>query len=88
MFGIGAQELMIIFLIVLLLFGANRIPEIARGLGKGIRDFKRATREIDDEVRYSDDDRRRLNERSAPVPPAAPSPSETTSSRPPQEKSS
>ena len=34
MFGIGAQELMIIFLIVLLLFGANRIPEIARGLGK------------------------------------------------------
>ena len=48
MFGIGTQELLIIFLIVLLLFGANRIPEIGRALGKGIRDFKRATREVED----------------------------------------
>jgi sec-independent protein translocase protein TatA len=88
MFGIGAQELMIIFLIVLLLFGANRIPEIARGLGKGIRDFKKATREIDDEVRLSDDDRRRLNERPASTPHATPPAPETTSSRPAQEKSS
>lgn len=88
MFGIGAQELMIIFLIVLLLFGANRIPEIARGLGKGIRDFKKATREIDDEVRYSGDDRPRVTERPASVPPATPPASETTSDRPPQERSS
>ncbi len=84
MFGIGAQELMIIFLIVLLLFGANRIPEIAKGLGRGIRDFKRATREIDDEVRSSDDDRRRINERPVSTPP----PSETSSTRPGQDKSS
>ncbi len=66
MFGIGAQELMIIFLIVLLLFGANRIPEIARGLGRGIRDFKRATRDIEDEINLRDDDdrdRRRIHPR-------------------------
>ena len=39
-----------LFLVVLLLFGARRIPEIARGLGKGIREFKSATREITDEI--------------------------------------
>ena len=54
MFGIGTQELLIIFLIVLLLFGANRIPEIGRSLGKGIRDFKRATREVEDN--FKDDE--------------------------------
>lgn len=38
--GIGPMELIIIFLIVILLFGGKKIPEIAKGLGKGIRDFK------------------------------------------------
>jgi sec-independent protein translocase protein TatA len=55
MFGIGTQELLIIFLIVLLLFGANRIPEIGRALGKGIRDFKRATRDVEDGLKTDDD---------------------------------
>ncbi|NNF06134.1 MAG: twin-arginine translocase TatA/TatE family subunit [Candidatus Eisenbacteria bacterium] len=55
MFGIGQNELLIIFLIVLLLFGANRIPEIARAMGKGIRDFKRSTREIEDDLNVHDD---------------------------------
>ena len=41
MFGrLGPMELLIIFLIVILLFGGKKIPEIAKGLGKGIRDFK------------------------------------------------
>ncbi len=44
--GIGMPELAVIFCIVLLLFGASRLPEIARGMGKGIREFKKATREI------------------------------------------
>ena len=55
MFGLSTQELLIIFLIVLLLFGANRIPEIGRAMGKGIRDFKRATREIEDEFDVKDE---------------------------------
>ncbi len=46
----GPMEIGIIFLIVLLLFGAKRIPEIARGLGKGIREFKSATSEIQREL--------------------------------------
>ena len=40
----------VIFLIVLLVFGAKRIPEIAKGLGKGITEFKKAAREITDEL--------------------------------------
>ncbi len=48
--GIGGWEVMIIVLFVLIFFGANKIPEIARGLGKGIREFKDATKEIKDEI--------------------------------------
>ena len=48
--GIGVQELLLIFLVVLLLFGAKRIPDIANGLGKGIRDFRRAMNETKDEI--------------------------------------
>ena len=50
MFGISHWELLIIFLVVLLLFGAKRIPEMARGLGKGIREFRGAVKEVQDEV--------------------------------------
>ncbi|MBG8553022.1 Sec-independent protein translocase subunit TatA/TatB [Hymenobacter guriensis] len=44
--GIGGGELMLIMVIILIFFGANKIPELARGLGKGIREFKDASREI------------------------------------------
>ena len=47
--NLGPTELILIFLIVLLLFGANRIPEIAKGLGRGIRDFKKGMSSVDDE---------------------------------------
>ncbi|MCH8963225.1 MAG: twin-arginine translocase TatA/TatE family subunit, partial [Bacteroidetes bacterium] len=46
----GPFEIIIIFLVILLIFGAKRIPEIARGLGKGIREFKSATSEITKEL--------------------------------------
>lgn len=45
--NLGPTELIIILLIVVLLFGAKKIPEIAKGLGKGIRDFKGAMKEGD-----------------------------------------
>jgi sec-independent protein translocase protein TatA len=48
--GLGVQELLVIFLIILLLFGAKRIPEIAKGLGRGISDFKKAMKSASDEV--------------------------------------
>lgn len=43
MFGLGIQELIIIFLIIMVLFGAKKLPEMGKGLGRGIREFKRAT---------------------------------------------
>jgi len=46
----GGWELVVIVLVVLLLFGAKKIPELARGVGKGIREFKDATKEIKDEI--------------------------------------
>jgi sec-independent protein translocase protein TatA len=42
---IGLPELLIILFIIILIFGANRLPEIGRGIGKGIRNFKESTRE-------------------------------------------
>ena len=52
--NLGATEIILILLVVLLLFGAKRIPEIARGLGKGIREFKDATNDIKRELTVAD----------------------------------
>jgi sec-independent protein translocase protein TatA len=46
-FGLGTSELVIILLIVLLVFGAKRLPDIGSSLGKGIREFKRSFRDIE-----------------------------------------
>ena len=51
--GIGTWEILLIFLVALLLFGAKRIPEIAKGLGKGITEFKRAVKDVKDEIETS-----------------------------------
>ncbi len=48
MFGLGMQELIIILIIALLVFGANKLPEIGRGLGRGIREFRKASSELTD----------------------------------------
>jgi sec-independent protein translocase protein TatA len=47
--GLGIPELIVIVLLIILMFGASRLPEIGRGLGKGIRNFKDATREGSDD---------------------------------------
>jgi len=48
MFGIGFPELIIILVIVLIIFGANKLPEIGAGMGKAIKNFKKATSEPDE----------------------------------------
>lgn len=48
--GLGSTEVIVILVVVLLLFGAKRIPELAKGLGKGIREFKDATKEIKNDI--------------------------------------
>ncbi len=52
--GIGVQELVWIFLIILLLFGAKKLPELAAGLGKGIREFKKAASEVEESAKIED----------------------------------
>ncbi|KAA9325533.1 twin-arginine translocase TatA/TatE family subunit [Hymenobacter busanensis] len=47
---LGGGEIMLIMVVILIFFGANKIPELARGLGKGIREFKDASREIRSEI--------------------------------------
>ncbi|MBN2636456.1 MAG: twin-arginine translocase TatA/TatE family subunit [Prolixibacteraceae bacterium] len=51
---IGPQEIIIILIIVLLLFGGRKIPELMKGLGKGMKEFKNATKEDDDVKGKSD----------------------------------
>ena len=51
MFGLGTGEILIILFVVLLLFGAKKLPELARGLGKGMNEFKKAQNEIKEEIK-------------------------------------
>lgn len=51
MFGLSPWELLIVFLAILLLFGAKRLPEIGSSLGRGIREFKESIKDVEGEVR-------------------------------------
>ena len=61
--GIGTWEIILIFLVILLLFGSKRIPEIAKGMGKGITEFKRAIRDVQEEIETN------VESKSPPPPP-------------------
>lgn len=52
--ALGMQELLIIMLIVLLLFGSKRLPEIARGIGKGIRELKKTAEDVKKDIDIHD----------------------------------
>lgn len=55
MFGLGGQELIWVLLIVLVLFGGAKIPQLMRGMGEGMREFKKATRDDDEDERKLSD---------------------------------
>ena len=55
MFGnLGAGEILLIVLAILILFGAKKIPELAQGIGKGMREFKKAMRDVEDDIKSID----------------------------------
>lgn len=64
--GLGMQEMIVIFLMVLLLFGAKKIPELARGIGKGMGEFKKAKQEFEREITVGEEEGKRDWEKSTP----------------------
>ena len=62
MFGLGTQEILVIALIILLLFGGKKIPELMKGLGKGVKSFKEGMNELDDSDKNKDDKDKTLTE--------------------------
>ena len=65
---LGMGELIIIFLVVLLLFGANQIPKVAKGLGEGIREFKKAAKDLSSEEKPAAPPPASAQAASAPAP--------------------
>ena len=55
-FALGGQEMLLVFLLVLLLFGAKKLPELAKGLGKSAGEFKKARGEFEDELKAATED--------------------------------
>jgi len=56
MFGnLGTGEILLILLIILIFFGSKKIPELAQGLGKGLKEFRKAAREMHDEAEHPDE---------------------------------
>jgi len=66
--GLSGGELVLVIVVILVLFGAKRIPEFAKGLGKGITEFKKASREVTEEIERAGE------ELPPPSKPASPSP--------------
>lgn len=92
MFGLGMTELLVILGIALLVFGPKKLPDLATSLGKAIRQFRRATTDLQDQLELDENVKRPINElkaalrdEPAPVVPPAPSPAASTAavSKPP-----
>jgi len=54
-FGLGPQEIFVILLLLLLLFGAKRLPDLARSLGQGVKEFRKSVKDISEDVDAGDD---------------------------------
>ena len=62
MFGLGMPELIVILIIILIIFGAGKLPEIGSGIGKGIRNFKKATHDKTEEISAPEDKKAKSDE--------------------------
>lgn len=77
MFGLGFGELVVIFLIALIFIGPKKLPELAKGLGKGIRDFQNAAKGLGDDLQNEGEEAKKIaasqQEEAKPIPEAKPS---------------
>jgi sec-independent protein translocase protein TatA len=69
-FNLGGGEIILILALILILFGARKLPELAKGLGQGIKEFKKATREVTDEIQHASEE----DPKYAALPPKKPEP--------------
>src|SRR3989442_7572801 len=74
LFNLGGGEIILILALILILFGAKKLPELAKGLGQGIKEFKKATKEVTDEVSQA------MDETPPPPPPQKRLPDNTVQS--------
>jgi sec-independent protein translocase protein TatA len=79
--GFGGPELLLIMFVVLMLFGSDKLPGLAKGMGKSIREFKKAASGVEEEIRQA------LEDPPEPKKPAAipPKPADTVPTHPPEE---
>ena len=82
--ALGGWEIILILAVVLILFGAKKLPELAKGLGQGIKEFKKATREVTDEVQKNADETSAPQNKAAAKDPSPPAQTVSQSSPPPK----
>jgi sec-independent protein translocase protein TatA len=81
-FDLGMGQVIIILLVILLFFGSKKLPDLAKGLGQGIKEFKKATRDIQDEVSRAANAPDEPVSRPAPLDKPRPAPTETAAAEP------
>lgn len=81
--AIGATEIILVLVVVLILFGAKKIPELAKGMGQGIKEFKKATKEVTDEIQNAGDEKS-APQKSVTKDPSQPAQTVSQSSNPPK----
>src|SRR6201993_2030141 len=79
LFNLGGGEIILILALILILFGAKKLPELAKGLGQGIKEFKKATREVTEEVSSAMDEPPSAPQKRLPPSPSSPEPQPTVS---------
>jgi TatA/E family protein of Tat protein translocase len=66
MFGnLGAGEIILIVLVILLLFGAKKIPDLARSIGKGMSEFKKGVKDVENEIKSTDNETKKVDEKKS-----------------------
>ena len=66
MFGnLGAPEIILIVIAILILFGAKKIPEFAKGIGKGMKEFKKAVKEVEEDIKLDESESKKENDKKS-----------------------